>query len=417
METEIVEDKIFVMIASYRDPELIPTIEDCIKKARNPHLLTFGICWQHSDQDEWDNLDEYKSNTNFTIMDVNWSDSQGVCWARHHIQNMWKGEKYCMQLDSHHRFTKNWDETLINMMVLTGSNKPIITGYPAIYNPGQPIIKGQYPCKMNAFFTRDVISFTPSIIDDSKNLSSPIQARFISGGFLFTYGIHTQECMYDPEIYFIGEEISLSVKSFTNGYDLFHPHYTVLFHYYTRIGEKRHCDDFTDTNKTLKLVKKTFYEIDTISKNRVRCLLKQSDDPNINLGKYILGNVRTLEEYELYAGINFKKCLLHPDTILKKNPPINDSSYEYKIIINDYNFTIDVPKTDMTNLKFISVMVDADDDYGGIYRKDLTEYVSTLDIFIQSRVKPHKLIFWSYSKTDEWVDKQEFIISTPLENA
>ena len=32
--------KIFVQIASYRDPELLPTIRDCIDKAKHPEMLT-----------------------------------------------------------------------------------------------------------------------------------------------------------------------------------------------------------------------------------------------------------------------------------------------------------------------------------------------------------------------------------------
>ena len=39
---------IFVQIASYRDPELVPTIKDCIAKAKHPERLTFGVCWQNS---------------------------------------------------------------------------------------------------------------------------------------------------------------------------------------------------------------------------------------------------------------------------------------------------------------------------------------------------------------------------------
>ena len=87
-----------------------------IAKAKYPKRLTFGICWQRSAEDEWDNLDKYKDNPKFTIMDVPWNESKGLCWARHHIQKMWKGEKYTMQLDSHHRFLQDWDEILIEMM-------------------------------------------------------------------------------------------------------------------------------------------------------------------------------------------------------------------------------------------------------------------------------------------------------------
>ena len=43
--------KIFVQIASYRDPELLPTIRDCIDKAKYPENLTFGICLQRDENE------------------------------------------------------------------------------------------------------------------------------------------------------------------------------------------------------------------------------------------------------------------------------------------------------------------------------------------------------------------------------
>ena len=49
---------IFVNIASYRDPELLPTLKDCIAQAKYPERLRFGICWQRHKDDEWDQLDE-----------------------------------------------------------------------------------------------------------------------------------------------------------------------------------------------------------------------------------------------------------------------------------------------------------------------------------------------------------------------
>ena len=50
---------IFVQIASYRDPQLIPTIKDCLENAKNPKNLVFSIAWQHAEEDLWDNLDEF----------------------------------------------------------------------------------------------------------------------------------------------------------------------------------------------------------------------------------------------------------------------------------------------------------------------------------------------------------------------
>ena len=43
--------KIFIQIASYRDPELVPTLRDCIANADNPSDLVFGICRQYDPND------------------------------------------------------------------------------------------------------------------------------------------------------------------------------------------------------------------------------------------------------------------------------------------------------------------------------------------------------------------------------
>src|SRR5262249_27589752 len=42
---------IFVSIAAYRDPQLVPTIQDCLAKARYPEQLRFGISWQHGPEE------------------------------------------------------------------------------------------------------------------------------------------------------------------------------------------------------------------------------------------------------------------------------------------------------------------------------------------------------------------------------
>jgi hypothetical protein len=108
-------ENIFVQIASYRDPQLLETLNDMISKAEKQENLRIGICWQHSENDGWDSLEKYKDDQRFRIIDVNYKDSRGVCWARNSVQQMYEDEAYTLQLDSHHRFAPNWDTTLINM--------------------------------------------------------------------------------------------------------------------------------------------------------------------------------------------------------------------------------------------------------------------------------------------------------------
>ena len=67
---------IFISIASYRDAQLVPTVWDCLTKARYPDDLRFGICWQHS-KDEL--APPFLHDPRFRVMDVDWQDSQGAC--------------------------------------------------------------------------------------------------------------------------------------------------------------------------------------------------------------------------------------------------------------------------------------------------------------------------------------------------
>ena len=98
--------KIFIQIAAYRDPELLKTLRDCIDKAAKPKNLVFSLCWQH---DENESLEEFAHDKRFKVIDVDYRKSQGVCWARNLLQKQYDGEEFRLQLDSHHRFVKNWE--------------------------------------------------------------------------------------------------------------------------------------------------------------------------------------------------------------------------------------------------------------------------------------------------------------------
>ncbi len=123
---------IFVQIASYRDPELVKTIEDMLENAKKPQNLVLGICRQYHPEDEFDNLDKYRDDKRFRISDVLYTDAKGVCWARNQVQQLYGGEMYTLQIDSHMRFEKDWDITLIemiNQLQEKGHKKPLLTGY------------------------------------------------------------------------------------------------------------------------------------------------------------------------------------------------------------------------------------------------------------------------------------------------
>lgn len=395
--------KIFVQIASYRDPELLPTIRDCINKAKHPENLTFGICWQ---RDETESMEEFTNDERFKILDYHWSESKGLCWARSEIQKLWDGEEYTIQLDSHHRFLQDWDVELIEMMNITGSKKPIITSYAGMYRPSDNQLLNVEPYMMVAsnFTPGGTILFRPHAIPNWQTLDKPIPARFVSGHFFFTIGKHCEEYKYDPNIYFAGDEISLSIRSYTLGYDLFHPHKTVVWHEYTREGRTKHWTDFNQENKNNGIVEKQWWEMDNDSKRRLRHML-QEEDNNIDLGVYGLGNVRTHTQYENYAGINFKNKKLHPETIKGTNPPVNDNTDWYELKEIEYEFKLYIPYTE--NFKFIYIGIE--NELGNVlHRQDMYSYQEYLNVKLKTTETPVKWVYWVNDKEGNWVNRIDF---------
>ena len=403
----MVMNTIFIQIASYRDSELIPTIKDCISKAKYPGNLSFGICWQHSKDDDWDNLDEFTTLTNFTIMDVPWKESRVVCWARSHLQQMWKGEKYTLQLDSHHRFIQHWDQELIEMVALCDSEKPIITSYVGAYEPTKNVLLSKEPYKLcgEHFNKEGNVRIGSKVIENFRQLSAPIRGRFVSGHFYFTLGKHCQECLYDPEFYFDGEELRLSILSYTNGYDIFHPHKLIIWHEYTRKGRVKHWDDFDHNNKEKGIITKEWHKMNDDSCAKLRGFLNHEIVGSYGLPEdYTIerkvDNMKTLSDYEKYAGIHFKLRKLHPDCVSGVEPPViyTDDKWITDVEIQ-YNYTLTIPPA--VNFKFIFIGVETD---AGelLFRKDLTEYVDTLVVNFKSIKIPYKWIYWVYDREKEW---------------
>ena len=230
--------KIFVQIASYRDPELLPTIEDMLKKAKNPENLVFGICWQYDSSEPIDMFDGQKQ---FRISKHHYSESEGLGWARHITNTLYDGEEYTLQIDSHHRFVQDWDVICLEdfKQAKETSENPIISTYCTPFDPkSEEKTWIPTPCLMSQYeFSGDrLLMSMPWYIQDYKERTKVIRARTISGHFYFTYGKFIEDVPYDPDIYFGGytEETSLSVRAFTKGYDFYSPYRMVMWHEYTR---------------------------------------------------------------------------------------------------------------------------------------------------------------------------------------
>ena len=408
-------NKIFIQIASYRDPQLVPTIKDCIKNAKKPENLVFSIAWQRSKEDEWDNLDEFSNDKRFKIIDINYEDSKGACWARNQLQQQYNGEEYTIQLDSHHRFAENWDEDCIKMikqLQKKGHKKPLLTGYVSSFDPdNDPAGRIQAPWKMNfdRFIPEGAVFFLPATIDDYQQRTEPVPARFYSAHFCFTLGSFVKEVPHDPEYYFHGEEISIAVRAYTWGYDLFHPHKTVVWHEYTRKGRKKQWDDdkqWVTKNVSCHKRNRKLFEMD-------------GEVKDIDFGVYDFGKERTLEDYERYAGISFKKRAVQKYTVdnnLAPNPPLYgdefngsflsifkhciDVTYD-RVPENDYDFWVVAFHNEKDETIFRK---DADLDEIRRLKSDPDGYCKIWREFTVE-TKPKYWVVWPHSTSNGWCER------------
>ena len=416
--------KIFIQIASYRDPQLIPTVEDAINNAKHPENLVFCIAHQFSDEDAFSkDLDKYRDDSRFKILDIPYKEATGACWARNQIQQKYDGEKYTLQIDSHHRFIENWDDECIKMikqLQKKGHKKPLLTGYVSSFNPdNDPEERVLEPWWMtfDRFIPEGAVFFLPSGIPDWQNRTEPIPARFYSAHFAFTLGEFSVEVQHDPNYYFHGEEISIAVRAYTHGYDLFHPHKVVVWHEYTRKGRTKQWDDDPDwvaRNNSSHARNRALFGMD----GECSPCMKES------LGKYYFGTERSLQDYEAYAGISFKKRAAQQYTLDNKiapNPIIRDPQEYEASFLQRFKHCIDLgyDSVPYDDYEFWAVIFE-DKDGNSLYRRDADpEEIQRLKNDPEGYCKiwreyygpsPYKYIVWPYSKEHGWCNKIENVL-------
>jgi protein-L-isoaspartate O-methyltransferase len=301
---------IFISIASYKDPLLSFTITSAISKATHPERLRFGIVEQHFVEER------YKpQTTRIKYLGVEPKDSRGVCWARSLAMNLYSGEDYYFQIDSHMYFDDGWDERLIESMqeCKQVSKKPIISSFPRSFTmeDGQPKILNNLTCAYghvivaNAELKPDD-TFLP-VHAVSSHVDENLKGFHVAAGCLFTLGSFVNEVPYDPNIYFNGEEQSVALRAYTHGWDIFHTYNLPVYHMYDNKEGKfyrpRHWEKTEDEGRQID-----WEEINKQSRKRLVDLMYKGED----LGIYGLGKERTREQYAEFCGVDYVNKKLNP---------------------------------------------------------------------------------------------------------
>jgi len=308
-----VNNKIFISMASYVDPMLMFTIQDAISHATHPELLYFGVVDQNS-ENQRGKIDALPFSKQVRYCHIFPEDTFGVSWARAIVFSLYDGEEYLLQVDSHTHFEDGWDDNLRKQyaQLLQKSSKPIISTYPYPFtmSDGKPTYKR--PKENHTVLVLRPHPETPLGENDSvlrfqaKHMftSEPVLGCHIAAGFLFCYGTFVEEVPYDPYLYFHGEEQSLSVRAYTRGWDIYHPAWIPLYHLYKQVNtahETHHWQGDVASRRSFDM---------TYLQNRAKQRLQRLLSGDGLLGAFGLGTVRSMDEFAIMSGIDYKNNIV-----------------------------------------------------------------------------------------------------------
>ncbi|HHO46881.1 MAG TPA: methyltransferase domain-containing protein [Desulfobacteraceae bacterium] len=309
-------DRIFVLLASYRDCECEKTINGLFHKASRPENISVGICWQYSDEDAFRCFDPDMGYADaIRITRIPYQETRGVCWARRIAQEFWDGEEYTLIVDSHMLFEQNWDRYFIEELQKCPSARPLLSHYPAGYE--LPDVKSRIPPVVNAAHSRKNrfasccfvadynIRGNMFLLEPDPPAEEPIRGFFYAAGFAFGPSQFLQEVPYDPCLDWEEEEIAISLKLWTHGWDIFSPRKHYIYHLY-HTGKRPGTPDFRKAVNRRELEQRAL-----ISKKRFYHLLgiRETGDKEAlrDLDLYPLGSRRSIIDFEMAAGVSLER--------------------------------------------------------------------------------------------------------------
>jgi hypothetical protein len=167
----------------------------------------------------------------------------------------------------------------------------------------------------------------------TNDLGIPRRSLFVAAGFFIAHGSFVDSVGFDPfmPFLFMGEEIALSIRFYTNGYDIYAPSADVLRHEYVRKESPKFWESVGNTYSygnmhnelTDLIVQRVQYLVHFPEATRDKInpinLLTGMDD------KFGLGKIRSAEMFLKVGGLDLSnKVQIPPNWCVVGNNPTNE---------------------------------------------------------------------------------------------
>lgn len=295
----IKKDRIFVSIASYRDPECEHTVESLLENAKNPENIKVVVLQQNHPLDPFGLV----SHGNVQAITLPHTEAMGPVWARYLLQKQWNGEEYFLQIDSHTQFEPNWDQLLVDMLP---GPKTVITQYLPEYDhkTKSKTRRTRSHLYVKGFgadgFTRIQSDYTSGASGDK------VESYAWAACFSFSKYDILGDAPYDPYLpyLFFGEEMDVTLRLYTRGWKFYSPNIPLAYTTFYRGYRKTIWSDRNHNKRLEKLSRKRLH-------NRYDLPNKGSDLLDTHSNIYCLGKTKSLRDYEDFAKIGLKMGIVY----------------------------------------------------------------------------------------------------------
>jgi len=166
-------------------------------------------------------------------------DAAGPCYARAICQEkLFANEDYFMQIDSHMRCRRSWDSYLIEQLEAMKGDKTMLTAYPSGYElPNKIPNETRGTLLVPWMFDEDgFLRQRGRLMTIQREAGDLVPTHLYAAGFNFSRGRVVKDVPYDGSLrqLFFGEELTMALRLYLEGYNLYAPSESVLYHLWSR---------------------------------------------------------------------------------------------------------------------------------------------------------------------------------------
>jgi hypothetical protein len=225
-------EKILITLLSYRERDLLITVQTAWENAKHPERLIFSIVSEQSSDDLHPDL-SFIPEDQLIYRKYDLSEYRGVMWSRNKTLDVDIEYDYFLQTcGGHVLFAEDWDSNVIDgykrSIKAAGTEKVVFVLCGVLFeydDDGNIIFEQNHPWKMvNRYHKTLNKGYVPGYgfphsqpFEDKE----PKEAVYYQGSWVFSTPQYVKEVPIDPDMSYHGEEIYLTVQSWCRGWKFY----------------------------------------------------------------------------------------------------------------------------------------------------------------------------------------------------